>query len=237
MKQRLPLFLTTVSLLLNGGLAMAEILSPTLYATQVIDSAKTACEPSEMVSLNHKTKGHLISICHDQYLQCAIDGSCLVQTSKETRLFNVVSFDRRTGLTFFVELNPNRCKYGIGASNICLDPFFSISVDSEIYKMGDVLFVPILKGLKLPTGEVHSGYVVVRDTHELLQGAGPARAVFHTGIWREDDSQNPFAKLELDNPATQVEFKKVNGRQAESIRKARNFPLLPGVSRHEKLLK
>jgi len=56
--------------------------------------------------------------------------------------------------------------FGIGAPGYKLLPYRTVSVDSKRVRVGAVLYVPLLAGVKLPTGEIHDGFCFAHDTDE-----------------------------------------------------------------------
>jgi 3D (Asp-Asp-Asp) domain-containing protein len=60
--------------------------------------------------------------------------------------------------------------YGIGEDGYRLIPFRTIAVDPKVIKLGTVLYIPALKGIRLPSGEVHDGFVFAHDTGQGIDG-------------------------------------------------------------------
>jgi hypothetical protein len=209
-----------------------------MYHQVIIDLQKDHCETDEKMELKIAHSNYTVELCKKSYKICSIEGSCLIVSKDSSHLINVKSYISRTATTSWVELNINRCSSGIGMDDACLDPFYSIAADLTEYRLGDVIFVPSIKGILLPDGTIHTGYLVVRDTHELLAGAGADRIHFFTGTFSDTDPKNPFVKLKLDDPSTHLLFEKVTDPSiVKKAQKQRNFPLLPGVSSQEGVLK
>ena len=55
---------------------------------------------------------------------------------------------------------------------MCLDPYYSVAADLDIYKLGTVVYVPSFVGVLLPSGVNHDGYFVVRDSGSSIKGYG-----------------------------------------------------------------
>lgn len=198
-----------------------------------IQAEKVSCAPEERTAIKDTTGAVLLETCQKELGLCAYDGTCLFRSAHGDRLFNAVDSNLRTGEATFVELNLKRCRYGLGQRNICLDPFYSVAADLKEFRLGDVLFIPALKGLALPGGSTHSGYVIVRDSSPIFRGTGPHRLHFFTGDIRDTETKNPFVKVGLDRPEREFTYERISGEKAEVVRKARNFPRLPGVSPSE----
>jgi 3D (Asp-Asp-Asp) domain-containing protein len=74
-------------------------------------------------------------------------------------------------------------KYGLGSTGCPLIPFRTIAVDPRFVKHGSKVYIPQLKGAKLPDGTVHDGMFIAGDhghfrgAHiDLFAGAGPRGA-------------------------------------------------------------
>ena len=70
-------------------------------------------------------------------------------------------------------------KYGLGSTGCPLIPYRTIAVDPRFVKLGSKVYIPQLKGAKLPDGTVHDGMFIAADrgnfggAHvDLFAGAG-----------------------------------------------------------------
>ena len=71
-------------------------------------------------------------------------------------------------------------KYGLGSTGCPLIPYKTIAVDPRFVKLGSVLYIPQLKGTKLPDGTTHDGMFIAADrghfrgAHvDVFTGVGP----------------------------------------------------------------
>ena len=87
------------------------------------------------------------------------------------------------------------------------------------------IFVNKLKGLKLPNGETHSGFMIVRDRGGAIKGAN--RFDFYTGILDYRDEKNPFTPAGFATSSNKFEYRKANADETTAFRKIRNFPKIP----------
>ncbi|MBI3638033.1 MAG: hypothetical protein HY216_17695 [Candidatus Rokubacteria bacterium] len=62
--------------------------------------------------------------------------------------------------------------FGIGAPGYKLMPYRTIAVDGKRIRVGTVLYVPALAGVKLSDGEIHDGFCFAHDTHDTDGGIG-----------------------------------------------------------------
>ena len=173
----------------------------------------------------------LARVCKKVYDSCLMEGTCLVSIKNNMQMLNVDGI--LNGTRRFRDITGNECKYGRGASrdskktykSMCVDPFYSVAADLSIYNLGDVIYLPSLRGVVLPNGETHQGYFIVRDAGGGIDGVG--RFDFFTGLYTTRTLNNPFTKLKLNGLQSFPEYKLIEGNEAEQIRQQRNFPLLP----------
>ena len=98
-----------------------------------------------------------------------------------------------------VDRNNRTCQlqYGevLGAASTCLFPYFSIAADPKYYHMGEIIFIPQIRGktFRNPrTGRMgtHNGYFMIGDTGGNIKGAG--RFDFFIGRIMLEAPNNPF---------------------------------------------
>ncbi|MEN0058176.1 MAG: 3D domain-containing protein [Bdellovibrio sp.] len=204
--------------------------NPTIYYKPTIHQDEMRCEKSamkEVLSPEDKVLGHL---CANDFDLCLMQGSCFVQTDDEVVSFNYHSVKNGTHRFFISSM---RCPYGFGARQDCMDPYFSVAADFNFYKVGDVIFVPRLIGAVMPNGEVHDGFLIVRDTGSGIIGAN--RFDFFTGIYSHLTKKNPFVRLGFSDPRNSFEFRMATATEAAAVRKQRNYPGLKKSVLDEKL--
>lgn len=195
-------------------------LIPTIYYKPTVHADKSKCAPSELKDLVSTTGKVLVTLCQKDYWHCLMQGSCFVYDQQKLNSYNYHS--TKDGIALFVEVDLNKCPYGYGAQGYCLDPYFSIAADLSIHKMGDVFFVPRLEGAVLPNGEIHDGYVIVRDSGGKILGA--SRFDFFTGFLDHLNSKNTLAQLGFGDPKNRFEYYKLSEEEAEKIRSRRGYP-------------
>lgn len=193
---------------------------PTIYYLPVIYNDLMYCLPSNKVPVVD-TRGQILTkICSTHYKDCALQGSCVV-IEKDQRIRISVS-SVRLGVTTFSRVAESTCPNGQTGAGICVDPFHSIAADLSIYKLGDVIFVPAIAGIKLPDESQHSGYFIVRDTGSAIKGKG--RFDFYTGYYGLNHPKNVFVKYQLGDKNTRLPYYKVVDTIAQKVRSSRNFP-------------
>lgn len=72
-----------------------------------------------------------------------------------------VTYDRKVGNEFRFRVTKTR--YGRASTGCPLDPYRSVAVDPRVIRLGSAIFIPQLKGAKLPDGTVHDGMFVAVD--------------------------------------------------------------------------
>lgn len=86
------------------------------------------------------------------------------------------------------------CKTAFGARGTCLTPYISIAADLSVYRLGDIIEMPAMKGkkIRLPDGGsfLHPGYFIVEDSGGAIRGKN--RFDFFTGAHGMRNSKNAF---------------------------------------------
>lgn len=230
----LGLLLATASIAQAGFLRTGY---PGTYSTIPFKLSQMSCEADEMMTVLDSTGTVRMSLCKSVYTQCLLFGSCVIEQADGKK--NVLSYhsynEALERQTFIIEDETTPCPYGMGVGrsesgamvSTCMDPYFSVAADINEHTVGEVLYIPLLNGIKLPTGETHDGYVIIRDSGESLKDSSFDRYDIFTGFESAVDPKNVFAKRGLDNYDHPFKYKMVTGQKAEEIRKKRNFPGLP----------
>lgn len=172
-----------------------------------------------MLDVSGKT---LTTLCNTDYDRCLMQGSCFVYNGDKVKSFNYHS--TKNSIPRFVEVDLDDCPYGYGVRSSCLDPYFSIAADLSIYKPGDVIFVPRAVGVTMPSGEVHDGFFVIRDSGGHIKGQG--RFDFFTGFFNHTDRRNTLARLGFGDSNHRFEFRMANAEEAARARENRAYPKL-----------
>lgn len=217
-----------ITILLSVGAiqASAEILYPSIYYSPIINKQTMHCEEVKIHNILDVNQNTIETLCHKEYKDCEFQGSCVVIDGDNSKTLNFISYNTETEQTYFAIIDNKKCQFGSGIKGACLDPFYSVAADLTKHMLGDVLFVPKIKGAKLPSGEIHNGFVIVRDSSRLLTGAGVGNIAFFTGHLSDKDSTNTFANLGLGNLDNTSVFRKATAKEAIKIRKERNYPFL-----------
>lgn len=172
----------------------------------------------------------LAKVCSVVYKSCEMQGTCRVGLQNgQFKVFNVLGI--KNGVRRFKVIDEKECPYGYGRSSdgfvsykkMCLDPFFSVAADLSKYRLGDVLFFPDLKNRVLPNGQIHDGFVTVRDSGGRIKGLG--RFDFFTGYQHYANFKNPFAEIGLNDKKNRFKYEKLtHPQEIEQIQKAHRFP-------------
>ncbi len=200
------------------------------YIENFSESDINRCADVLKVNMLDRQGRLLVRVCQKVYDSCSMEGTCVVSIGHQMQMLN---FDGKlNGILRFKIITNSECKYGHGAGtdhkksykNMCVDPFYSVAADLKIYSLGDVIYFPAVVGLLLPSGEIHDGYFIVRDTGGSIKGHG--RFDFFTGFLTFRNLNNPFVKIKFNDSQTFPEYFLTDDNQAELVRKTRNFPLL-----------
>ncbi len=204
------------------------LITPTIYYIPVYDQTNLTCADKKVIK-DEKGKA-IISVCKNVFDDCLMQGTCQIIQGGKKLLLNVgsvVGTERR-----FSVIKNSFCIYGIGSSKsrtanlktTCLDPYYSVAADLNIYNVGDVIYIPAAVGLILPDGAIHDGHFIIRDAGGAIKGYG--RFDFFTGF-AIGRSENPLARLGFADKQTNVFYTVVEDEEAAKVLKMRNFPLLP----------
>lgn len=191
--------------ILKSDMGRAQLLKPTVYYLPSNDNSPfRSCKANDTKFLKAKTGQTLVSgkseikVCSKFYFAAQMQGSALVRTN-DGRQYLINYVGAEGGLPRYKVIDREICPYGLGVSNLCLQPFISIAADRNLYKAGDVIYVPAVAKAKieLADGDIHQGFFIVTDTGQAIVGTG--RFDFYTGPMHYSDPANPFVKLSLQS--------------------------------------
>lgn len=198
-------------------------LTPTIYYRPVFDSDSLICSGDSLTRVRDLKGNVLALLCQNQIANCAMQGSCTVLFKKQE--VNLAFQAKKDSQIFLKKQNLGDCRFGIGARDVCVDPYFSVAADPAFYPSGTVIFVPRVRGIELPTGETHDGFFIVRDEGGGIKGLD--RFDFFSGYEDAKTKKNPFVKLGLGDPSFRFAYAVVKDRDlAKEFRRFRNFPKL-----------
>lgn len=198
----------------------SEELTPTIYYKPTVQLGKTQCNSESLRDLVSPEGETLATLCEVDYRLCLMQGSCFVEDEGELTSYNYHS--TKEGVPRFVVTDLETCPFGYGVNSSCLDPYFSVAADLKVHKVGDAIFIPRLVGVDLPNGEVHDGFLVIRDAGGGITGAN--RFDFFTGFLDHRSRENPLARLGFGDPKNRFEFRKATAKEAAAARARRGYP-------------
>ncbi len=209
-------------------------LSPTIYYKAIIDEemARHSCQPEQMMSImkkNTTTKetSEILKLCPKAFNKCKLEGSCVVAQGDQKIPLNYHYYDEADQRSYFVVTDVKRCPFGYGVRNSCLDPYYTVAADLNIYKPGDVIYVPALVGVEMGQGQKHHGFFIIRDQGKGIKGRG--RFDFFTGYHTHVSSKNLFKKFKLGDVNTELKYYLIKNpsKLNKFIKESRNYPNLP----------
>ncbi|MBL7545701.1 MAG: hypothetical protein JNL11_17915 [Bdellovibrionaceae bacterium] len=195
---------------------------PALYYIPILNVKRLNCQGQRKESIKNIRGQTLAEVCESDYKTCIDQGACLLNEKGGLRMINFAA--RRGKAPLFSDKIKKECPFGLGMKDICLDPYYTVAGDLNFHKLGDVIFIPSVRGVALPNGETHDGYFVVRDSGVNLKSG--ARFDFFTGFDDIKDEGNVFRRLGLDNKENRFRFEKVSGEYATQVRVKHNYPKL-----------
>src|SRR5262245_25448437 len=136
---------------------------------RILDEASEEWRREERTETLRTRDGHVIARVGARFRrQLDIEGSARL---RDGRIVSVE--DQVDGRWRFLVVE--HAPFGVGAPGYQLVPYRTVAVDPRRIKLGTVLFIPALVGVRLPSGEFHDGFCFAHDTHE---GAGDSITVF-----------------------------------------------------------
>ncbi|HKR61373.1 MAG TPA: 3D domain-containing protein [Pyrinomonadaceae bacterium] len=102
--------------------------------------------------------------------------------------------------------------FGLGIDGYKLIPYRTLAVDSEVIGPGLVLYIPALDGVRLPSGEIHDGFVF---THDEGQGITGKRIDVFVGF--ESDVDNTLTRSGRIEDMEPVEVYQVDDETAARL--------------------
>lgn len=210
-----------------------RLVTPTIYyIPQYTRQDHEQCAAQDRVDVLDVNNYVIVSTCRRVYRNCQMQGTCRVELDNGRSILINVDRVNEYGIRTFKPVPSNtKCIYGVGNSRdrnssyrqMCIDPFYSVAADLTIYNLGDVIYMPLLKGVVLPDGSLHNGYVIVRDSGSAIKGYG--RFDFFTG-YLGIGRGNPFFKIGLGGGVLFPEYYLIRGSDAARVRAERGFPYL-----------
>lgn len=195
---------------------------PLLYFVPVLNVIDRDCGDEKREPIKNIRGQTLVEVCESDFKLCLSQGTCLLNEKGGMRMINFTT--RRGKVPLFTDKIKKECPYGLGLKDICLDPYYTVAADLNFHKLGDVIFVPSVRGITLPNGDIHDGYFVVRDSGSNLKE--DVRFDFFTGFEDIKSENNVFRKLGLYTKDNRFRFQKVTDENATKVRVKRNYPKL-----------
>lgn len=195
-------------------------LTPTIYYKPTIHYNKTQCSQSSLRDLLSPEGYTFETLCEADYKQCLLQGACFVEKDGLTTSYNYHS--TKDSLPRFIKVDLEKCPYGYGVQSSCLDPYFSAAADLRFHSFGEAIFIPRLVGAMMPNGEIHDGFVIIRDSGSSILGEN--RFDFFTGFLDHLQKDNTMARLGFGDPKNRFEYRKATPEEAAAARERRHFP-------------
>lgn len=199
-------------------------LSPALYFIPILDVKRVDvdCRDNEKQPIKNIQGQTITEVCESDYRMCVKQGTCMLNEARGMRIINFAT--RRGKVSLVSDKIKKECPYGLGFKDVCLDPYYTVAADLKFHKLGDVIYVPSARGTKLPNGDTHEGYFIVRDSGSNLKSE--KRFDFFTGFDHDTDASNIFKKIGLDTSENRFKYEKAPEAIAAKIRTKRNYPKL-----------
>ncbi len=188
-----------------------------------LDKPYTCSGNDKKFTVRSTEKKSIAVLCRNHIKNCMMQGSCAVIKNKKRLLLNYRQYVNQEPL--FALLDQTECPYGRGPKSVCLEPFYTVAADLRFHKLGDVIYVPELKGITLPNGEIHDGFLIVRDTGGRIKGKN--RFDFYTGFTAYSDPYNPFTIAGLQDKKQGMHYLSViSSGLKDKIQTKRSYPMI-----------
>jgi 3D (Asp-Asp-Asp) domain-containing protein len=137
--------------------------------------------------------------------QLDIEGSARL---RDGRIVNIA--DRVGGSLRY--LIASGAPFGVGAPGFKLIPYRTVAVDPRRIKLGTVLYLPVLAGIALPSGEIHDGFCFAHDT-----GKGIVGNRIDVFVGFESDLSNALSRSNRITSHKAVRMYRVEGETARAV--------------------
>ena len=95
--------------------------------------------------------------------QLDIEGSARLRDGRIVNFHNKIDGNWR----YMVASN---APFGLGIDGYKLVPYRTLAVDPHVIRTGTVLYLPVLNGVRLPSGEIHDGFMFAHDEGQGITG-------------------------------------------------------------------
>lgn len=102
--------------------------------------------------------------------------------------------------------------FGLGLDGYKLIPYRTLAVDPEVIRPGTVLYSPALDGVRLPSGEVHDGFMFAHD-----EGQGITGSRIDVFVGYESDVDNTLTRSGRIEDMSPVELYQVDAVTANQL--------------------
>ena len=112
-----------------------------------------------------------------------------------------------TGATW----SPN-APFGLGIDGYKLVPYRTLAVDPHVIRTGTVLYLPVLNGVRLPSGEIHDGFMFAHD-----EGQGITGKRVDVFVGYESDVDNTLTRSGRIEDMRSVDLYEVDDETANAV--------------------
>jgi len=145
--------------------------------------ARSSSRPDAVPVLDSDGRPFGVSLSHWDWCNAALEGTVQVMIPGGSRVFNFARSSSHVHVdcseilrfldpasrnqierTVFVETTATAPGGLAGRPGTRLVPYRTLAVDPRFIPMGSLLYIPSLRGLRMPDGQVHDGYVLAEDT-------------------------------------------------------------------------
>jgi 3D (Asp-Asp-Asp) domain-containing protein len=134
-----------------------------------------------------------------------------IEGSARLRDGRIVNFDKKIDGSWSYQEAPD-APFGLGLDCYKLIPFRTIAVDPDVIPPGTVVYLPVLDGVRLPSGEIHDGFMFAHD-----EGQGITGNRIDVFVGYESDVDNTLTRSGRIEDMNPVETYQVDAETAKGL--------------------
>lgn len=138
------------------------LFAPTFY--RILDESAPEWTTEERTEALLTMNGELIAFVTQEFRrQLDIEGSARLSDGR------VINFHHKMRGAWRY-LIAHDAPFGLGVEGYKLVPYRTLAVDPQVIEFGSVLYLPALEGFRLPSCEIHDGFIFAHDEGQGITG-------------------------------------------------------------------
>jgi 3D (Asp-Asp-Asp) domain-containing protein len=188
----------------TGSYKSLGAFAPTFY--RILDESAAEWKEDARTEALLTVHGDLIDHVTTSFkLQLDIEGSARLRDGR------IVNFDKKIDGSWSYQEAPD-AEFGLGIDGYKLIPFRTLAVDPDLITPGTVVYLPALDGVRLPSGEIHDGFMFAHD-----EGQGITGNRIDVFVGYESDVDNTLTRSGRIEDMNPVETYQVDAETAKGL--------------------